>query len=146
MAAVAAAGGEGGEAPAEAELSEEQMMANIEASRAELAADGGDAGAAASGVAADGGVAAAAAAAAAAVAAPFPEGHVYWSRLSTLRSILIGGLSVKLYLQFLYQNNHADLILLKQMKNLLPERNSTCHTACITGEYCFFSTKKKLIV
>ena len=138
MAAAAAGAGEEGEAPAEAELSEEQMMANIEASRAELAADGGDA-AAASGVAADGG-------AAAAVAAPFPEGHVYWSRLSTLRSILIGGLSVKLYLQFLYQNNHADLILLKQMKNLLPERNSTCHTACITGEYCFFQKKKKLIV
>ena len=94
--AAAAGGGAGGEgeAPAEAELSEEQMMANIEASRAELAADGGDAAAAVSGVAADGGAAAAA-------AAPFPEGHVYWSRLSTLRSILIGGLSVKLYLQFL---------------------------------------------
>ena len=136
-AAAAGEGGEEGEAPAEAELSEEQMMANIEASRAELAADGGDAGAAASGVAAaDGGAAAA--------AAPFPEGHVYWSRLSTLRSILIGGLSVKLYLQFLYQNNHADLILLKQMKNLLPERNSTCHTACITGKSCFFSKKKKI--
>ena len=97
--AAAAGGGAGGEgeAPAEAELSEEQMMANIEASRAELAADGGDAGAA-SGVAA---AAAVRGGAAAAVAAPFPEGHVYWSRLSTLRSILIGGLSVKLYLQFL---------------------------------------------
>ena len=134
---MAAGAGEEGEAPAEAELSEEQMMANIEASRAELAADGGDAAAAASGVAA-----AAAVSGGAAAAAPFPEGHVYWSRLSTLRSILIGGLSVKLYLQFLYQNNHADLILLKQMKNLLPERNSTCHTACITGEYCFFFKKK----
>ena len=137
---VTAAGG--GEAPAEPQLSEDQMLANIEASRAELAAEGGDAGAADSAAdgAADGeadgaaeGAADGPADGAAAAAAPFPEGHAYWSRLSTLRSILIGGLSVKLYLQFLYKNNQADLILLKQMKDSLPERNSTCHTACITA-------------
>ena len=95
------------------------MMANIEASRAELGADAGED--------------ATAAAAAAVAAAPFPEGHAYWTKLSTLQSILVGGLSVRLYLQFLYKNNKADLILLGNMKDKLPERNSVCHGACVTA-------------
>jgi 26S proteasome regulatory subunit N2 len=110
-------------APAEAEsaaLSEEQMMANIEAARA---AEGGEATAAA----------AAAAAPEAEDATPplFPEGHSFWSRLRTLQSILVGGLSVRLYLQFLYKNNKADLILLGKIKDKLPERNSVCHSAAV---------------
>ena len=98
-------------------LSEDQMMANIEASRAALAADGE----------------AVTPTAAATDAAPFPEDHIYWSKLNTLRSILVGGLSVRLYLQFLYKNNRADLILLGQIKDKLPERNSVCHGACVTA-------------
>ena len=97
-------------------LSEDQMMANIEASRAALAADGE-----------------AVTPTAAATDAPFPEDHIYWSKLNTLRSILVGGLSVRLYLQFLYKNNRADLILLGQIKDKLPERNSVCHGACVTA-------------
>jgi 26S proteasome regulatory subunit N2 len=105
----------------EGALSEEQMMANIEASRAALATE------------TDGAVETAATDTQQAEDAPFPEGDAYWSKLRTLRSILVGGLSVRLYLQFLYKNNRADLILLGTIKDKLPERNSVCHGACVTA-------------
>ncbi|PFH50780.1 hypothetical protein AMATHDRAFT_60431 [Amanita thiersii Skay4041] len=46
-----------------------------------------------------------------------------------LRSILTGQESVKLYLQFLKRNNHADLLVLKHTKDVLEARSSIYHTA-----------------
>ena len=37
-----------------------------------------------------------------------------------------------MYLDFLYRNNKADLLLLKKIKEALPERNSVLHGATIT--------------
>ena len=106
----------GGTTASESALSEEQMMANIEAARAaEGEKDSSDAPEDRS------------------TSEPplFPEGHAFWARLRTLQNILVGGLSVRLYLQFLYKNNKADLILLGKIKDKLPERNSVCHSAAI---------------
>lgn len=47
---------------------------------------------------------------------------------SKIRSILTGELSIKLNLQFLSRNNHADLLYLKKSK-LLESKNSMYHSA-----------------
>ena len=49
--------------------------------------------------------------------------------LTKIRTIISGELSVKLYLEFLYRNNHADLLILKNTKNALDSRNSVFHSA-----------------
>ncbi|KAF5385252.1 hypothetical protein D9615_001452 [Tricholomella constricta] len=46
-----------------------------------------------------------------------------------LRSILTGHESVKLYLEFLKRNNHVDLVILKNTKDVLEPRSSIYHTA-----------------
>ncbi|KAF8640759.1 hypothetical protein AX17_000409 [Amanita inopinata Kibby_2008] len=46
-----------------------------------------------------------------------------------LRSILTGQESIKLYLEFLKRNNHADLLVLKHTKDVLEARSSIYHTA-----------------
>ncbi|KAF8632597.1 hypothetical protein AX15_001802 [Amanita polypyramis BW_CC] len=46
-----------------------------------------------------------------------------------LRSILTGQESIKLYLEFLKRNNHADLLILKHTKDVLEARSSIYHTA-----------------
>ncbi|GLB36072.1 putative proteasome/cyclosome repeat [Lyophyllum shimeji] len=46
-----------------------------------------------------------------------------------LRSILTGQESVKLYLEFLKRNNHVDLVILKNTKEVLEPRSSIYHTA-----------------
>ncbi|KAJ7071127.1 D-isomer specific 2-hydroxyacid dehydrogenase [Mycena amicta] len=46
-----------------------------------------------------------------------------------LRQILTGQESVKLYLQFLKQNNQADLLILRNTKDVLEARSSIYHTA-----------------
>jgi 26S proteasome regulatory subunit N2 len=51
--------------------------------------------------------------------------------LGKLRSILSGELPFALYLEFLYSHNHADLLLLKQVKTAVESRNSVCHSACV---------------
>ena len=47
--------------------------------------------------------------------------------LKKIRNILSGELSIKLYLEFLYRNNKADLLILKNTKNALDSRNSVFH-------------------
>ncbi|KAI9445101.1 26S proteasome regulatory complex non-ATPase subcomplex Rpn2/Psmd1 subunit [Lactarius indigo] len=47
----------------------------------------------------------------------------------TLRKILGGRESVKLYLEFLKKNNRADLLILKHTKDLLEPRSSVYHNA-----------------
>ncbi|RDB29217.1 26S proteasome non-ATPase regulatory subunit 1 A [Hypsizygus marmoreus] len=46
-----------------------------------------------------------------------------------LRNILTGRESVKLYLEFLKRNNHVDLVILKNTKDVLEPRSSIYHTA-----------------
>nr|GAT44102.1 predicted protein [Mycena chlorophos] len=46
-----------------------------------------------------------------------------------LRQILTGQESVKLYLQFLKRNNQADLLILRNTKDVLESRSSIYHTA-----------------
>lgn len=55
----------------------------------------------------------------------------YTSNLRTLHKILTGEPTITLQLEFLYRNNHADLGVLKAIKNAFEPRNSILHTATI---------------
>jgi len=55
----------------------------------------------------------------------------YESRMLKLRKILNGEASTEFYLQFLYNNNHTDLNILKQLKDKLEARNSVTHNATV---------------
>ena len=57
----------------------------------------------------------------------------YWGRMDRLKEILSGSLSIELYLSFLYHHNHADLLILKNAKDALPERNSVLHNATVAA-------------
>ncbi|KAI8643891.1 armadillo-type protein [Parasitella parasitica] len=46
-----------------------------------------------------------------------------------IKSILSGEESIRLHLEFLYRNNHSDLLILKNTKNALESRNSIYHSA-----------------
>ncbi|KAI8338087.1 armadillo-type protein [Chlamydoabsidia padenii] len=46
-----------------------------------------------------------------------------------IASILSGEESIRLYLEFLYRNNHTDLMILKNTKSALESRNSIYHSA-----------------
>ncbi|KAG2199130.1 hypothetical protein INT47_009869 [Mucor saturninus] len=46
-----------------------------------------------------------------------------------IKSILSGEESIRLHLEFLYRNNHTDLLILKNTKNALESRNSIYHSA-----------------
>ncbi|CAG8541004.1 10235_t:CDS:10, partial [Funneliformis caledonium] len=46
-----------------------------------------------------------------------------------IRRILSGEESIKLHLEFLYRNNHTDLLILKNTKSALESRNSVYHSA-----------------
>ncbi|KAI9310565.1 armadillo-type protein [Dichotomocladium elegans] len=46
-----------------------------------------------------------------------------------IRSILSGEETIRLHLEFLYRNNHTDLLILKNTKNALEPRNSMFHSA-----------------
>ena len=63
---------------------------------------------------------------------PTSDDDPIWPRFKQLRNILVDGISIDLYLDFLYRNNKADLLLLKKIKEALPERNSVLHGATIT--------------
>ncbi|MBW0517337.1 hypothetical protein O181_057052 [Austropuccinia psidii MF-1] len=49
--------------------------------------------------------------------------------INQARQILAGEETIKLYLEFLYRNNHADLLILKQTKDALDGRSSLYHNA-----------------
>eukprot|EP00741_Cyanophora_paradoxa_P005709 tig00000903_g5533.t1 len=55
----------------------------------------------------------------------------YLERLAKLKSVLSGELSVALHLEFLYRHNHADLLILKNIKAAVESRNAVCHSAAI---------------
>ncbi|ORX50506.1 26S proteasome regulatory complex, non-ATPase subcomplex, Rpn2/Psmd1 subunit [Hesseltinella vesiculosa] len=46
-----------------------------------------------------------------------------------IKAILSGEESIRLYLEFLYRNNHTDLLILKNTKNALESRHSIYHSA-----------------
>ncbi|KAH6581642.1 hypothetical protein BASA61_003489 [Batrachochytrium salamandrivorans] len=50
-------------------------------------------------------------------------------QLLKIRHILAGDLTIKLNLEFLYRNNRADLLILKNTKSVFDSRNSVYHTA-----------------
>ncbi|CAF0923796.1 unnamed protein product [Rotaria sp. Silwood1] len=50
-------------------------------------------------------------------------------RIEKLLSILSGEITIGVHMQFLIKNNHADLLILKQIKDAV--RNSVCHTATV---------------
>ncbi|KAI9302563.1 armadillo-type protein, partial [Cunninghamella echinulata] len=49
--------------------------------------------------------------------------------IKKILSILSGEESIRLYLEFLYRNNHTDLMILKNTKNALESRHSIYHSA-----------------
>ncbi|GAA5963482.1 hypothetical protein JCM21900_006483 [Sporobolomyces salmonicolor] len=61
-------------------------------------------------------------------AAPAPE-EKKDSHRERIVAILSGEESIKLYLEFLYRNNHADLLILKGTTDALEARNSIYHSA-----------------
>ncbi|CAF0840569.1 unnamed protein product [Didymodactylos carnosus] len=50
-------------------------------------------------------------------------------RIEKMLTILSGDITIGLHMQFLIKNNHADLLILKQVKDAV--RNSVCHTATV---------------
>jgi len=50
-------------------------------------------------------------------------------RVVNLNGILSGDTTIKLHLEFLIRNNHADLLILKNTKDIV--RNSICHSATV---------------
>jgi len=51
------------------------------------------------------------------------------TRIVNLNGILSGDTTIKLHLEFLIRNNHADLLILKNTKDIV--RNSICHSATV---------------
>lgn len=51
------------------------------------------------------------------------------NRVVNLNGILSGDTTIKLHLEFLIRNNHADLLILKNTKDIV--RNSICHSATV---------------
>lgn len=49
--------------------------------------------------------------------------------MERLDTVLSGQLTIQLHLQFLIRNNHSDLVILKQVKDVI--RNSVSHNATI---------------
>jgi len=54
---------------------------------------------------------------------------VLQGRISKLNEILTGDATIKLHLEFLIRSNHADLLILKNTKDIV--RNSICHSATV---------------
>jgi len=54
---------------------------------------------------------------------------VLQDRIVKMTDILSGDTTIKLHLEFLIRNNHADLLVLKNTKDIV--RNSICHTATV---------------
>lgn len=52
-------------------------------------------------------------------------------RYTKLRDIISGATPIKLHLEFLYNHNHADLQILKNIKGAIETRNSVCHSGTI---------------
>lgn len=49
------------------------------------------------------------------------------------QNIVLGTTSVDLYVDFLCKNNHADVQILKDIKEIIPARNSVLHHATVVS-------------
>ena len=58
-------------------------------------------------------------------------GMIDRSKFEKLLTILKGSINERLYLQFLKKNNHADMLLINQVKDGIGNRKSVLHTATI---------------
>lgn len=61
------------------------------------------------------------------IAAPAAGDDSVSARLANLRRILSGELPIDLYLHYMYESNHADLQILRNIKDKLEQRNSITH-------------------
>lgn len=79
--------------------------------------------------------ASAAAAATPVEAKPVPAGAhpEYWTRHGQLRQVLVEGFSTDLTLDFLYRHNDTDLLILRQIKTAIENRNSVLHGATVVA-------------
>ncbi|KAI8062416.1 armadillo-type protein [Gongronella butleri] len=62
-------------------------------------------------------------------AAPTTSTSTGRDNFDKIRAILSGEESIRLYLEFLYRNNHTDLLILKNTKTALESRHSIYHSA-----------------
>ena len=53
------------------------------------------------------------------------------SKFEKILTILKGSINERLYLQFLKKNNHADMLLINQVKDSIGNKKSVLHTATI---------------
>ncbi|XP_042030357.1 26S proteasome non-ATPase regulatory subunit 1 homolog A-like [Salvia splendens] len=60
-----------------------------------------------------------------------PREAAYDERLTKMRGILSGETCIQLTLQFLYNHNKSDLLILKTIKQSVEMRKSVCHSATI---------------
>lgn len=60
---------------------------------------------------------------------PLLSGSSSISPIDHIHDILSGVTAIKLHLEFLYRNDHTDLLILKTTKNALDSRNSAHHSA-----------------
>ena len=58
-------------------------------------------------------------------------GMIDRSKFEKLLTILKGSINERLYLQFLKKNNHADMLLINQVKDDIGNKKSVLHTATI---------------
>ena len=54
-----------------------------------------------------------------------------WYAPSCFQEILKGAVTVDLYVDFLSHHNHADLLIMQNIKEGIPERNSVLHHAAL---------------
>ncbi len=64
---------------------------------------------------------------------PLPAGaHAdYWKRHGQLKQVLVEGFSIDLTLDFLYRHNNTDLLILRNIKTAIENRNSVLHGATV---------------
>jgi 26S proteasome regulatory subunit N2 len=64
-------------------------------------------------------------------AEPTDEEKKYIEKMGKLKQVLSGEVRMGLYLDFLHRHNHADMMILKQMKGSFEARNSVCHSGTV---------------
>ncbi|CAD7700777.1 unnamed protein product, partial [Ostreobium quekettii] len=60
-----------------------------------------------------------------------PEVQALQAKYQKLKDVISGKTSIMLYLEFLYNHNHADLQILKNIKSVVDSRQSVCHSATV---------------
>lgn len=61
------------------------------------------------------------------------EGQEFVERMKKLRQVLVDGLGIDLFLNFLYKMNKTDLLMMKSIKTSLEARNSVLHNATVVA-------------